>query len=176
MCRVAHLHLHLVTDLRNLRGFCRDAETVTTLPAFRDSILTKRFLIPADGFYEWRSMGSVLIAGGLRCSRSKMPRTRAVRRPVESGLVSRCSPCPASSTRFLVTLELNCANVAPFGKSSVPRTRSEQVCSTGLPRERDLSFMSRFVSLYFVQSSIFKCFNRRKERSLVTRTASTANA
>src|SRR2546429_9342567 len=30
------------------------SETVTTTPAFRDSILTKRCLIPADGFYEWR--------------------------------------------------------------------------------------------------------------------------
>jgi len=28
-------------------------------PAFRDSILTKRCLIPADGFYEWQKMGSV---------------------------------------------------------------------------------------------------------------------
>ena len=35
------------------------SETVTTTPAFRDSILTKRCLIPADGFYEWRKMGSV---------------------------------------------------------------------------------------------------------------------
>jgi putative SOS response-associated peptidase YedK len=34
-------------------------ETVTTTPSFRDSILTKRCLIPADGFYEWRAMGSV---------------------------------------------------------------------------------------------------------------------
>src|SRR5437762_12772418 len=33
--------------------------TVTSTPAFRDSILTKRCLIPADGFYEWRKMGSV---------------------------------------------------------------------------------------------------------------------
>src|SRR5438132_4484373 len=43
------------------KGFqepCR-SETVTTTPAFRDSILTKRCLIPADGFYEWRKMGSV---------------------------------------------------------------------------------------------------------------------
>jgi len=31
-------------------------------------------------------------------------------------------------------------------------------------------------TLYSVQSSIFKCFNRRKERSLVTRMASAANA
>ena len=35
------------------------SETVTTKPAFRDSILTTRCLIPADGFYEWRKMGSV---------------------------------------------------------------------------------------------------------------------
>jgi putative SOS response-associated peptidase YedK len=35
------------------------SETVTTKPAFRDSILRKRCLIPADGFYEWQKMGSV---------------------------------------------------------------------------------------------------------------------
>jgi putative SOS response-associated peptidase YedK len=35
------------------------SETVTTTPAFRDSILTRRCLIPADGFYEWRKVGSV---------------------------------------------------------------------------------------------------------------------
>jgi putative SOS response-associated peptidase YedK len=35
------------------------SETVTKMPAFRDSILKKRCLIPADGFYEWQKMGSV---------------------------------------------------------------------------------------------------------------------
>jgi putative SOS response-associated peptidase YedK len=35
------------------------SETVTTTPAFRESIVKKRCLIPADGFYEWRKMGSV---------------------------------------------------------------------------------------------------------------------
>ena len=35
------------------------SETVTKTPAFRESILKKRCLIPADGFYEWRKMGSV---------------------------------------------------------------------------------------------------------------------
>ncbi|HEU5399750.1 MAG TPA: SOS response-associated peptidase [Terriglobales bacterium] len=35
------------------------SETVTRLPAFRDSILTKRCLLPADGFYEWRALGRV---------------------------------------------------------------------------------------------------------------------
>ena len=35
------------------------SETVTTTPAFRESIRKKRCLIPADGFYEWRKMGSV---------------------------------------------------------------------------------------------------------------------
>src|SRR5258708_37441667 len=35
------------------------SETVSTKPAFRQSILTKRCLIPAEGFYEWQKMGSV---------------------------------------------------------------------------------------------------------------------
>jgi len=35
------------------------SETVATRLAFRDSILTKRCLIPADGFYEWRKVGSL---------------------------------------------------------------------------------------------------------------------
>jgi putative SOS response-associated peptidase YedK len=35
------------------------SETVTKTPAFRDSILTKRCLVPTDGFYEWRQLGSV---------------------------------------------------------------------------------------------------------------------
>jgi putative SOS response-associated peptidase YedK len=35
------------------------SETITTTPAFRESILRKRCLIPADGFYEWQKMGSV---------------------------------------------------------------------------------------------------------------------
>jgi putative SOS response-associated peptidase YedK len=35
------------------------SETVTTKPAFREPILKKRCLIPADGFYEWQKMGSV---------------------------------------------------------------------------------------------------------------------
>lgn len=35
------------------------SETITKTPAFRDSILKKRCLIPADGFYEWRKIGSV---------------------------------------------------------------------------------------------------------------------
>lgn len=35
------------------------SETVTTTPAFRESIRRKRCLIPADGFYEWQKMGSV---------------------------------------------------------------------------------------------------------------------
>ena len=35
------------------------SETVTKTPAFRESILRRRCLIPADGFYEWRKMGSV---------------------------------------------------------------------------------------------------------------------
>lgn len=33
------------------------AETVATSPAFRNSFLRRRCLIPADGFYEWRREG-----------------------------------------------------------------------------------------------------------------------
>jgi len=35
------------------------SETVTSTPAFREPILRRRCLIPTDGFYEWRKMGSV---------------------------------------------------------------------------------------------------------------------
>lgn len=42
-----------------LRTLNARSETVTATPAFRESIRTKRCLIPADGFYEWRKMGSV---------------------------------------------------------------------------------------------------------------------
>jgi putative SOS response-associated peptidase YedK len=41
------------------KTFNARSETVTMTPAFRDSILTKRCLIPASGFYEWRTMGTV---------------------------------------------------------------------------------------------------------------------
>jgi putative SOS response-associated peptidase YedK len=42
-----------------LRTLNARSETVTTTPAFRESIRTKRCLIPADSFYEWRKMGTV---------------------------------------------------------------------------------------------------------------------
>lgn len=34
------------------------AETVATLPTFRDSFQSRRCLLPADGFYEWQKRGS----------------------------------------------------------------------------------------------------------------------
>ena len=38
------------------------AETVTNKPAFRDAFVSRRCLLPADGFFEWR-----------RCGREKQP-------------------------------------------------------------------------------------------------------
>ena len=34
------------------------AETASTLPAFRDAFKSRRCLIPADGFYEWKKTGT----------------------------------------------------------------------------------------------------------------------
>lgn len=42
-----------------LRTLNARSETVSTTPAFRESILRKRCLIPADGFYEWAHIGKL---------------------------------------------------------------------------------------------------------------------
>jgi putative SOS response-associated peptidase YedK len=35
------------------------SETVTTLPAFRKGVASRRCLVPANGFYEWKASGGV---------------------------------------------------------------------------------------------------------------------
>jgi len=37
------------------------AETVATLPAFREAVRSRRCLVPVDGFYEWRNDGIVAV-------------------------------------------------------------------------------------------------------------------
>jgi putative SOS response-associated peptidase YedK len=41
------------------RTFNARAESVATMPAFRESFRRRRCLVPVDGFYEWRREGSV---------------------------------------------------------------------------------------------------------------------
>ena len=40
-------------------SFNARAEKITTTPSFSDAIVSRRCLIPADGFYEWETMGSI---------------------------------------------------------------------------------------------------------------------
>lgn len=40
------------------RTFNARAESVATMPAFRESFRRRRCLVPVDGFYEWRRVGS----------------------------------------------------------------------------------------------------------------------
>jgi putative SOS response-associated peptidase YedK len=44
-------------DATGLQPFNARSETIEEKPAFRESFLKRRCLIPADGFYEWQKLG-----------------------------------------------------------------------------------------------------------------------
>jgi putative SOS response-associated peptidase YedK len=57
-CRVG-LVPHCAKDLKcGARCINARAETVQTTPAFRDAFESRRCIIPASGFYEWRKNGT----------------------------------------------------------------------------------------------------------------------
>jgi putative SOS response-associated peptidase YedK len=51
-----------VTDLKSAKPFINArAETVASKPSFKKSLVNRRCIIPADGFYEWRKEGKLKI-------------------------------------------------------------------------------------------------------------------
>ena len=100
------------------------SETVTTKPAFRDPILKKRCLIPADGFYEWKR-----VAGG------KEPYYIHRR----DGKGEECGHCVALYVRDGLT--------APGGRDSVDVIRAASHFGRS-------SYVTRSVSLPFDRFSV----------------------
>ena len=58
------------------------AETVASLPAYRDSFRRRRCLVPADGFYEWTHPGGPAGTGGPSPKRQPFLIRRTDRRPL----------------------------------------------------------------------------------------------
>ena len=52
---VPHWEKDLKTGAKKINA---RAETVATMPAFRDAFASRRCIIPASGFYEWKKTGT----------------------------------------------------------------------------------------------------------------------
>ena len=94
---------------------------------------------------------------------------------ITTKVVKNAGHCDTGLTEFTYLCSVRTVSRLSGDRWSAAGALKSRPCPTGDPR-RERGSPVHAASIYFVQSSIFKCFSRRKERSLVTKTASAANA
>ncbi|HET8647235.1 MAG TPA: SOS response-associated peptidase, partial [Vicinamibacteria bacterium] len=74
------------------------AETVASRPAFRDAFASRRCLVPADGFFEWKRLGSTRQPYRI-CRPDRRPFAFAgLWQPAEDGPGETCGTCAILTT------------------------------------------------------------------------------